>query len=217
MKKYSVIIPTMLKSPRLTKLVNDIQSSEFVNEVIIIDNSGNSTPTLQPHPKQRYICEGKNIGVNPAWNKGVELAKNDLICISNDDLNFNPVIFQVISDGILNEHGIIGMGGGNYKKDFNHDVSLHLETWRPGMNDWGWGSLLFTLKSNWIPIPEDMIVWYGDNFIKEVNPVKKSVLRGFHIETEMSTTSDLPEFDEIKKQDLQNWVIHYNNKDKWKN
>ena len=37
---------------------------------------------------------------------------------------------------------------------------------------------------------EDLIVWYGDNFIKDVNPVK-SILRGFRCETDMSTTTDL--------------------------
>ena len=63
-------------------------------------------------------------------------------------------------------------------------------------------SLLFLKKSHWIPIPEDMIVWYGDNFIKECNPYKKSILRGYRCETDMSTTCDLPELDEIKKQDL---------------
>ena len=58
--------------------------------------------------------------------------------------------------------------------------------------------LLFLKKSHWIPISEDMIVWYGDNFIKECNPYKKSILRGYRCETDMSTTCDLSELDEKK-------------------
>ena len=91
--KYSAVIPTMLKSPRLKKLVEELQNHQLVDEVIIIDNSENLEPSLDPHPKQKYICEGKNTGCNPAWNKGVKLASNELIVICNDDVNFNPIIW----------------------------------------------------------------------------------------------------------------------------
>ena len=65
-------------------------------------------------------------------------------------------------------------------------------------------------KSMWVDIPENIIVWYGDNFIKEINSVKKSILRGFKVETEMSTTTDLPELDEIKNQDRINYFNYLN-------
>ena len=210
--KYTAVIPTMLKSPRLKKLVEDLQNHYLVDEIIIIDNSGNLKPSLEPHPKQKYICEGKNTGCNPAWNKGVELSSNESIVICNDDVNFNPIILELLNNEILDTHGIIGMGEGNFDENFNFDGNLHLEEWRPGINDSGWGSLMFLKKSMWMPIPEDLIVWYGDNFIKEINPVKKSILRGFKVETEMSTTCDLPELSELKKQDLINWVKHWSAK-----
>ena len=83
--KYTAVIPTMLKSPRLKKLVEELQNHQLVDEIIIIDNSGNLEPSLEAHPKQKYICEGKNTGCNPAWNKGVNLSSNELIVICNDD------------------------------------------------------------------------------------------------------------------------------------
>lgn len=204
--KYTAVIPTMLKSPRLKKLVEDLQNSEYVDEIIIIDNSGNLEPSLEPHPKQKYICEGKNTGCNPAWNKGVELSSNELITICNDDINFDPIILGALTDEIVSNAGIIGMGQGNYDENFDDSQNPYLETWSSGIDDWGWGSLLFLKKSMWVTIPENIIVWYGDNFIKDINPIQKSILRGFKVQTEMSTTTDLPELDEIKKQDKVNYL-----------
>lgn len=205
MGKYTAVIPTMLKSPRLKKLAEDLQNSEYVDEVIIIDNSGNLEPSLEPHPKQKYICEGKNTGCNPAWNKGVRLSSNELIVICNDDINFDPIILGALTDNVVESAGVIGMGAGNYDKNFDNSQNPYLEQWFPGVNDHGWGSLMMLKKSMWVDIPENIIVWYGDNFIKEVNSVKKSILRGFKVETEMSTTTDLPELNEIKNQDRINY------------
>ena len=205
MDKYTAVIPTMLKSPRLKKLAEDLQNSEYVDEVIIIDNSGNLEPSLDPHPKQKYICEGKNTGCNPAWNKGVRLSSNELIVICNDDINFDPIILGALTDDVVQQAGVIGMGAGNYDENFDNSQNPYLEEWFPGVNDHGWGSLMMLKKSMWVDIPENIIVWYGDNFIKEVNQVKKSILRGFKVETEMSTTTDLPELNEIKNQDRINY------------
>ena len=210
MSKYTAVIPTMLKSPRLKKLAEDLQNSEYVSEVIIIDNSGNLEPSLVPHPKQKYICEGRNTGCNPAWNKGVRLSSNELIVICNDDINFDPIILGALTDEVVESAGVIGMGAGNYDENFDNSQNPYLEEWFPGVNDHGWGSLMMLKKSMWIDIPENIIVWYGDNFIKEINSVKKSILRGFKVETEMSTTTDLPELDEIKNQDRINYFNYLN-------
>lgn len=207
---YTAVIPTMLKSPRLKKLAEDLQNSEYVSEVIIIDNSGNLEPSLEPHPKQKYICEGRNTGCNPAWNKGVRLSSNELIVICNDDINFDPIILGALTDEVVESAGVIGMGEGNYDENFDNSQNPYLEEWFPGVNDHGWGSLMMLKKSMWVDIPENIIVWYGDNFIKEINSVKKSILRGFKVETEMSTTTDLPELDEIKNQDRINYFNYLN-------
>ena len=218
--KYTAIVPTMLKSYRFFNLVDSLLNSKFVDEVIVIDNSGKTEPSIKPNPKLNYICEGKNTGCNPAWNKGVELSKNEFLIIVNDDVNFDTKILSMLSDEVFERHGIIGMSQANWDGfdgiPFTYEGNPYIQDWKSGMDDCGWASLLFLKKSHWIPIPEDMIVWYGDNFIKECNPYKKSILRGYRCETDMSTTCDLPELDEIKKQDLKNWINHFQNKDKWK-
>ena len=76
MDKYTVIIPTLWKSDRTKQLLSDLNACEYVDEIIVINNQ--LTDVLDAKvEKVRHISFGKNIYVNPAWNKGIELAKNE--------------------------------------------------------------------------------------------------------------------------------------------
>ena len=213
MVKYSIIIPTLWKSNRTKKLIKDLNDCQYVDEIIIIDNTGREECDILPtiYPKLRMVSKGENIYVNPAWNWGIELAKNDLIALVNDDINFDTNIFGVINENVLNQFGIVGMGEGNYKDEINKEKGSYIDIWEPGVNDWGWGCLIMLKKSHWLPIPNEIKIWYGDNIIKDVNSVSKGVLRNFKVETEMSTTSDETEWDEIKKKDYENFINYLRN------
>jgi glycosyltransferase involved in cell wall biosynthesis len=210
MDKYSIIIPTLWKSKRTDKLLKDLENCEYVDEIIVIDNTS-IYETDGTIGKIRMVSKGENIYVNPAWNWGIELAKNECIALCNDDINFDPNIFGVIDESILTYVGIIGMGEGNYKDEIDKERGSYIDIWEPGVNDWGWGCLILLKKSHWLTIPNDIKIWYGDNIIKDVNSVSKGVLRNFKIETEMSTTSDEKEWDEIKKEDYNNFINYLRN------
>lgn len=210
MDKYTVVIPTLWKSQRTNKLLKDLDACEFVDEVIIIDNASiyKIDRTID---KFKTISFGENIYVNPAWNLGIKLSKNNCIALVNDDINFNPNIFEILDEPMLNQFGIIGMGEGNYKDNIDENASPSLDVWKPGVNDWGWGCLIMLHKKDWIEIPDNIKIWYGDNFIKDINTAPKSVLRNFKVETEMSTTSDEKEWDERKKEDQINFINYLRN------
>lgn len=210
MVKYSVIIPTLWKSNRTDKLLKHLEECEYVDEIIVIDNAS-IYEIDRTIGKIRMISFGENIYVNPAWNKGIELAKNECIALCNDDINFDPNIFGVITENILMYSGIIGMGEGNYKDNIDEDNGPYIDVWQSGVNDWGWGCLILLKKSHWLPIPNDIKIWYGDNIIKDVNSVTKGCLRNFKVETEMSTTSDEREWDDIKKKDYENFINYLRN------
>ena len=210
MDKFSIIIPTLWKSNRTDKLLKDLEECEYVDEIIVIDNTS-IYETDRTVGKIRIVSKGENIYVNPAWNLGIELAKNECIALCNDDINFNPNIFGVIDESILTYVGIIGMGEGNYKDKIDKEKGSYIDIWEPGVNDWGWGCLILLKKSHWLPIPNEIKIWYGDNIIKDVNSVSKGVLRNFKVETEMSTTSDEKEWDEVKKKDYENFINYLRN------
>jgi len=210
MGKFSIVIPTLWKSNRTKKLLSDLQECEYVDEIIVIDNTLTDFSDTQID-KMRVVSFGENIYVNPAWNWGIHNAKNECIALLNDDINFNPNIFEVITEDVLNQFGIIGMGEGNYKS-LNISGDPILEVWKPGVNDWGWGCFIMLNKKDWIEIPDNIKIWYGDNIIKDVNPTPKAVLRNFRVDTEMSTTSDEPIWNERKEEDYKNFINYLNAK-----
>lgn len=200
MNKFSVIIPTLWKSNRIHQLLGDLISSEFVDEIILIDNADKYFEYYEALDKVKLIQVKENMYVSPAWNLGVEIAKNEHIAICNDDINFNPNLFALFLHNDI--EGIVGQSSNNYNNSYDEIPGLaKLEGTRP----WGWGSLILTQKKYWIPIPEELKVWYNDDFMTEINPCPKWVLHNFTILTEMSTTSDLPEFNQIKENDKIEW------------
>ena len=171
--KFSVIIPTMWCSDLIFKLLLILETSDFVGEIILIDNDKSKRPAhILNTDKIRIIEQEQNIYVNPAWNLGIKLAKNNCVAILNDDINFDPNIFGVITEDVLSQYGIIGMGEGNYKEPIDEERGPCIDVWKSGINDWGWGCFILLHKTYWINIPENIKIWYGDNFIKDINPAK---------------------------------------------
>ena len=209
MDKFSIVIPTLWKSNRTKRLLADLEECKYVDEIILIDNTLTTVSDIT-EGKLRTISFGENIYVNPAWNWGIHNAKNASIALVNDDINFNPNIFGSFNTDLLVKFGIIGMGEGNYKS-LNINGDPILDVWQPGVNDWGWGCLIMLNRRYWIDIPNNIKIWYGDNFIKDVNPSPKACLRNFRVDTEMSTTSDEPIWDERKKEDYNNFINYLTN------
>ncbi len=204
MEKYSVVIPTLWKSNRIGKLLFDLIKCEFVDEIVLIDNGGKFFEYFEALDKVKLVQVEENIYVNPAWNLGIKIASNDSIALVNDDINFNPNIFGIMTKDVLSEYGIIGQSEFNYKGN-NTDEPV-LEKWTGKVRDWGWGCLIMFDRKNWIEIPDDIKIWYGDDYIFKCNPATKSTMKNFNIETEMSTTSDEPIWDERKKEDYNNFI-----------
>jgi GT2 family glycosyltransferase len=212
---FSIVIPTLWKSFRIHKLLSNLIECDNVGEIILIDNSSEFFNYYESLDKVKLIQPPENLYVNPSWNLGIEVSQNNCIALLNDDINFNPTIFEAINEDILKQVGIIGMGQGNYElKEFPSEPYLQL--WESGMNDGGWGCFIMLHKTHWINIPDEIKIWYGDNFIKDVNPNPKAVLRNFPVDSEMSTTSDEKVWDEVKNQDLKYWLKVYNNKNEYR-
>lgn len=189
--KFSVIIPTLLKSGHLSSLLNALQNSDMVDEILVIDNTGTYT---SQHSKVRVLTKGKNIYVNPSWNWGVAEARNENICICNDDLTFDPKVLKFIA---LNIHkGIIGMSTDNYyiKEDREYKITPVKE------RCWGWGCCLFLQRSSYATIPDDLLIACGDDYL--INNIPAFVIEGMKLFwTRVSTTSLASEFLPIQEND----------------
>lgn len=213
MEKFSIIIPTIWASEYTTSLLEDLSQCEFVGEIILIDNTDY---ILYPgmgwdFGKVNFIKEGKNTYVNPAWNKGVSIAKYDYITICNDDILFNPnEYFNYITQAFnVLDIGFIGSHSENYIEQPN--LYAEIEAYDNKTNTGGWGCLFSFNKSIWKPIPEQLKIWYGDNWIHGTNP-NIFQLKGINIKTKMSTSSDMMSVRPTRDTDTIEWMKLINNK-----
>jgi GT2 family glycosyltransferase/glycosyltransferase involved in cell wall biosynthesis len=167
-EKYSVIVPTMWRvADQFVNFLHVLCDCEAVGEIIIINNDNTKTPDNLHHPKIRMFDPGRNTFVNPAWNFGVEQALYDRLCIVNDDVVFDTKVFDRLQNMLTPSNGLFGLHPGI--EVFNQipitDKSIDIVKWAPGKHTYGFGSLFFCHKASWHPIPSGLDVFFGDNYI----------------------------------------------------
>jgi len=213
MNEYSVIIPTIWASKYTTPLLDRLSKTQSVKEIILIDNTD---WVLYPgmgwdFPKVELIKEMKNTYVNPAWNKGVELAKCDRVVICNDDILFDTDEYFNLLNQIesLLDIGFVGSHSQNYELEKTHNPIV--SPYDNQTNTGGWGCLFAFNKRNWKPIPEVLKIWYGDNWLHAINPYIFQ-LSGLQIQTQMSTSSDRMDVRDVRDNDTKEWLKLINQK-----
>jgi hypothetical protein len=81
---YSVIALTMWKCERFKETLAELDKHPLVGEIILIDNSEMDVDLIKLK-KLNHIKEEKNTYINPAWNKGVSLAKYNKLLVKYPD------------------------------------------------------------------------------------------------------------------------------------
>lgn len=212
MDKFSVIIPTIWKSEYTFELLERYSKSNYVGEIILIDNAPTKDIVMD---KLIHIKEDSNTYVNPAWNKGVKLSNYQNITISNDDILFDVDEYynRLEKSTDILDLGYVGSHSENYTLEESKDINIELYDYKT--NNGGWGCLFSFNKKLWKEIPEQLKIWYGDNWIHKTNQLILQ-LRGLAIKTNMSTSSDLSEVRDVRDNDTIEWnkLINYytNNK-----
>lgn len=206
--KITIIIPTLQKNITvLTMLLNQLISDKTVEEIIVIDNSKKGLN--KKSNKLKVIIPDKNLYVNPAWNLGVKESKNQYIGIINDDLIFSENFISQILDFLIKTENI-GIIGLDTIKPTNPDAfdeypkESNLEFLKCDERCISWGSAMVLEKSSYYEIPEEIKIWFGDDFLFEKNKEHKKInyrIKNSNIKHLHSLTSDAEEFDKIKKKD----------------
>lgn len=186
----------MWRSHRTVNMLIPLNNCKFVGEIIVIDNNMANQPFGLPTiDKLTILSNGENNYVNPSWNWGVSVAKYDNIALCNDDITFNPAIFELTPKPTE----LIGVGSYCYEsKETN--ISLQHVTQRGH----GFGCLMLFNKADYKPIPNKLRISFGDDWMFQ-HFATKSIITGLPIETEMSTTSRDAEFIAIAEQDSHIW------------
>jgi hypothetical protein len=201
---FTVIVPTMWKYPPFYEFLSDMLMMPSVGEIFIIDNNPDERPNLPilSHKNIRIETFGRNIYVNPAWNYAVPLSKYDRICLYGDDLIFDLKLFHRMISHISPVRGVFGISPGVVdtiqKPVSTGEIEIqHSPTPYNFRDHLGFGMLMFMHKTNWIPIPDGLDLFWGDNFIYDTQFLMMDqnyiITNLLHHTPYASTTSTLPE------------------------
>lgn len=200
MNKFSVIIPTLWIPNTFKLTIDECIKSELIDEIIIIDNNPASDNKFNFNSnKIKILTKNENIFVNPAWNWGVSISKNENILLINDDiliLNLDLILNEIIKS----DYELIGL---NLEKiNSGNGVEIHPMI---GNRKNGFGCFMFVKKSIYPEIPENIKIWYGDDFLlKKINRI--GVINFDNCTIEISKTiKSLPISSEIIKSDKHNF------------
>ena len=209
MSRVSAIIPTLWKAKEFTDhLVDVLIEDESVGEIIIIENA----PADFSYDNEKVVMlrQEENLYVNPSWNLGVEEAAYDKFIILNDDIII-PYNFVFELESMLTpDKGIVGIDAASVIKVDNFssknitflDRKIDLKPLKK--RGWGFGITLAGHRKSYYKIPENIRIWYGDDYLVQMNNEHHRtnyIVDDLPIFTMMSATSDLEEFNEIKNID----------------
>lgn len=206
---FSVIIPTIW-SPAIEKiddLIQNLNSSHLVSEIILINNNPTKYSNRYRILSKVRELQFNNIYVNPAWNIGVEFSLNEFIALMNDDIHFNTEVFDFINDKLKEDDiRIIGVSKSSYSREEDSDFYLQ----KISVRNRGWGCLIFLKKSFYTPIPADLKIHFGDDYLIQQMSGYVWKLEGLKISSPISVSvSSNPELERIIFEDNQN-SLKYN-------
>jgi hypothetical protein len=183
----SIIIPTLWQSDCIYETIRDFKYSQVEGtELIIIDNANSD----YCEDGVTIVKQQENIFVNPAWNLGVSLAKNDTICLLNDDITINlKTLFNNVSR--FPEYGMIGFDANrNLTQTLNQDDEVW-ELEEATCRSLGFGCMMIMPKTHYEPIPSDLKIYFGDDMLYWLN--------NDHFKHDVYNISNLKAFGELSK------------------
>lgn len=209
--QFSYCMPSMWRYPPILKFLEDLVLFDRIDEILIWNNDEvrrqaviqEHPTTVFDHPKVRLLGTGDNIGCNQAWNGLVREARNEAICMNNDD-NMWPIqtLFRV-EDHLSKEKPLICMSAGDpvwHQPPLETGVCKVVK-WNPGESTFGAGCLFFIRKDFWVPIPESLKIFYGDNFFWDTCLIRRKpvhLLIDFMYKTPFAqTTKEIPNLNQL--------------------
>lgn len=223
MDRVSVIIPTVQKNLLvLRSLLDSLASDPVVDEILVINNINKEL--IIELDKVHVLQQKENLYVNASWNLGVELAKNDIFLIINDDiLPCKNLCSTICNIKVLDNEkvGLIGINNSFIKqkakdtKELTEPVSkgemMFVEV-KNHFSTGDWGSAFFGRKRSYYKIPSDLKIIFGDNYLLYRNNKdgkNNYAICNFYFNHIHSLSSSSVEFREIIKKDIENYKKYF--------
>lgn len=189
---FSVIIPTLWRSPFITGLVKQLNDLGEVGEIIIVDNDITKSIDFTNYSKVKFIKNETNNFVNPSWSQGVNIAQFEKLCIINDDVIVPDILFRVMDSFINKDMGMVGLSSEVFDntlanvEQLNNGQSITIT--KCNRRNFGYGCCIFMHRDNFCSIPDGMKIQYGDDWIFYSNDKQNYVVSGFSIVGKLSAS-----------------------------
>lgn len=221
----SVIVPTMWNFEPFLDYVKDLVKLPIIGEVIIFDNDTSKTPDrpdVLTHDKVKHIKCDRNIYVNPAWNLGANFAQGPMLCFLNDDVIVDLKVFYRVADMLTSDVGVVGISPGNveFGQEPFRDGSIEIVEWDKTPDEmfhgcrFGFGCLFFVHKDNWTDIPAGIDIYFGDDWVFDLNQLVKRkpiyLINNSLFYTPYATTTSKTDYSEIYKRDFEKYMPYFN-------
>jgi hypothetical protein len=161
MDMISVVIPTLWKYEPFCDFLVQVCGNHHVQDVIIVDNDRSNRPVhdILLHDKILMLDFGQNMFVNPSWNLGVYHATASIICLQNDDIEFDCDVYDKVDAFVQPHMGLISLSGLPHQ---GHHIQI--SPWQ-GDSMFGCGQLMFFHRRRFCHIDPELLVWCGDNWL----------------------------------------------------
>ena len=201
----TVVIPTLWGSPRLVKQLQEYCDWESCREIILVDNAVDKSMELPDCEKIKVIRNEQNRYVNPAWNQGVAASKGKHLLIVNDDVSFNPRLLDAALRQ-LRPRQVLGCSTDCFEPNLINSGSFEISALPWDCMNQGWGCIMLMHRMSYPRIPEELLIYCGDDWISNsLQPLKMRLA----VETDMSTSSGRSEFSVIKDNDINHFHTNY--------
>jgi hypothetical protein len=173
----------------LHSIVESLTTLKVFDEIIVISNNKFEQDWSILNPKKLIKLEQeRNIGCNPAWNLGVNIAKNDKLFLLNDDFLFKFDIAEKIEPHITENVGMIGC---NTESNYD-DSPMRLEPvkWPVNPLPAGFACGFFIHKNVYLNniIPEHLKLHCGDNWLLDTTAKQHYIICGIPFMKQFSGT-----------------------------
>jgi len=202
---FTVIIPTMWRGQEMVRMLPAVHDHPLVGEIMLINNNKKITPDWYLNgnwTKVKQYAPEDNIGVNPAWNIGIQNAQYEKILLLSDDVLFTTSLLDFIHPHVTEENGCIGPHSVNTPAKGPYRLQK-AERMRGQ-----YGCCLFLHKNNFDFIPKEFIIYYGDNWIFRTHVLKGKqpmFIENSNISTPVMATSSLGVFKKQADEEHKTW------------
>ena len=203
---FSVIIPTLQRSPDLARVVALCAGHPMVGEVLVVNNA--SEPLDFGDAKVRVLQQERNIFVNPAWNLGAREARMPWLAIINDDVLFADEALdeaaRILRRGwfaMVGPDPSCFAGQGEFARAVSHRPATSLRL--------TFGTFMCLRASDYVPIPDDLLIWGGDDWLFWQQRRPNAILVHTRFSTDGSTTAGSPEFQRLRQLEHETLVRHW--------